>query len=414
MNEEKSRSIPILTAVILFSLAAAFFVYQPLWGEYSNFRPWSLGLDLAGGTFLVYEIDLSEVSPEDERVVVRGLRDVIERRVNLFGVSEPRVYTEKAGGQERLIAELAGVLDVEEAKQMIGETPLLDFREVGEDEDGEIVFYPTALTGRYVRSASLGFNQYTREPEVYIEFDREGGEIFKELTERNVGQPLAIFLDNSLIQMPVVREVIPGGQAQISGGFTREDARQLVDRFNAGALPAPINLVNEYTVSADLGLDSLNKIILAGFLGFISVVSFMVVYYRRLGFFAALALLIYLVILLAIFKIIPVTMTLAGIAGIVLSLGIAVDANILIFERIKEEIKKGSSFSVAIEEGFKKAWSPIRDANISTIISAVILYYFTTSFMQGFALALFIGVLLSMFSAIIITRTMLRIFLGNK
>lgn len=410
MEDKRGKSVLIMVITVTVCLGAAFFVYQPLWEDFSDFRPWSLGLDLAGGTYLVYEIDLSGVASEDRGAVVRGLRDVIERRVNLFGVSEPRVYTESVAGRERLVAELAGVFDVDEAKEMIGETPLLDFREVEEGEDGELVFVPTALTGRYVRSASFGFNQYTREPEVYIEFDREGAEIFAELTERNLGEPLAIFLDGSLIQMPVVRDVIIGGQAQISGGFTRDEARLLVERFNAGALPAPISLVNEYTVSADLGLDSLNKIMMAGLVGFLAVVAFMIVYYRRFGFFASLALLIYVVLLLAIFKIIPVTMTLAGIAGIVLSVGIAVDANILIFERIKEELRKGSSSSVAVEEGFNRAWNPIKDANVSTLIGAVIIYYFTTSFMQGFALALFVGVMLSMFSAIVVTRTLLRIF----
>jgi preprotein translocase subunit SecD len=406
----------ILSLVIIVALAGSIFVYEPLWNRISNARPWSLGLDLAGGSLLIYEIDLSGVPTVDQASVVRGLRDVIERRVNLFGVSEPRVYTEKVGDKNRLVVELAGIKDVNSAIKEIGETPFLDFREVIQSGTSTIPagFLPTNLNGRYVKGAQLAFDQISRRPYVQLSFNDEGAKIFEELTERNVGKPLAIFLDNELIEMPTVQEKISGGQAQITGSFTIDSARTLVERFNAGALPAPIVLVNQQTVNADFGKDSLDKAIVAGALGTAAVIIFMIFYYRLLGLYAVIALLIYIVLTLAIFKIIPVTLTLSGIAGFILSIGMAVDANILVFERTREELKRGLQFGSAIEEGFRRAWTSIRDSNISTMITAVVLYYFTSSFVKGFALALFIGVVMSMFSAITVTRTLLRVFWRGK
>lgn len=401
-----------LIAILAASIVGGIFIYQPLWVSISSFRPWHLGLDLSGGTFLVYEIDLSGIKGVDKDSVVDGLRDVIERRVNLFGISEPRVYVQSIGNEYRLVAELAGIRDVNEAIKEIGETPILDFREV-EEVDGKLEFKKTELTGRYIKGAGVAFDNVTRRPYVTLEMTDEGAKIFEEITVRNVGKKLAIFLDNFPIEMPVVQEKITGGRAQITGNFTLEEAKTLVQRFNAGALPAPIKLINQYTVSPELGHDSLQKIILAGILGLISVVLYLIIYYRRLGIYAAIALLVYVIFLLSIFKLAPVTLTLAGIAGAVLSVGMAVDANILVFERIKEEIKKGSSYSAAVEEGFKRAWSSIRDANITTIISSITLYYLTTSFVKGFALALLIGVVLSMFSAVILTKSLLRVFMRD-
>jgi protein-export SecD/SecF family membrane protein len=405
----KKKSIIILISVVLLSILAGIFVYQPIWQKISSFRPWNLGLDLAGGSYLVYKIDLSQVDPSDQEVVVKGLRDVIEKRVNLFGVSEPRVYTETVANEKRLIVELAGVKEIKEAIQMIGETPLLDFREVKDN-----TFVPTPLNGRYLKTARLDFDSITRQPMVALEFNSEGALIFEKLTEKNIGQPIAIFLDNQLIEMPVVKEKISGGRARITGNFTIDTAKQLVQRFNAGALPAPISLINQQTVNAELGEDSLQRAIKSGVVGTLIIMFFMIVYYRVFGVFASFALLMYIVLSLAIFKIIPITLTLAGIAGFILSIGMAVDANILVFERTKEEIKKGLSKAAAIEEGFRRAWTSIRDSNITTIITSLILYYFTSSFVKGFALTLAIGVLVSMFSAITITRTLLRVFLVNK
>lgn len=399
------------------AVLAGFFVYQPLWSKYSSFRPWKLGLDLAGGAYLVYEIDLNQVAAEDHDSVVNGLRDVIEKRVNLFGVSEPRIYAEMIGGQRRLVAELAGIKDIDEAIRQIGETPLLDFREVIATASGTEAladFAPTALTGRYVKTARLNLDNVTRQPIVEIEFNDEGAGIFEELTAANIGQPLAIFLDNDLIEMPTVQEKIPGGKAQISGGFTLETARQLVERFNAGALPAPITLIQQQTVDAELGVDSIAKSLKAGLIGTLAIMLFMILFYRGLGVFAAIALIIYSAFSLAIFKIAPVTMTLAGIAGFLLSIGMAVDANILVFERMKEELRRGLGRRAAMEEGFKRAWTSIRDSNVSTLISSFVLYYFTSSFVRGFALTLFLGVLISMFSAITVTRTLLRVFIKDR
>ena len=407
----KKNKFPIyLILIILAAILAGVFDYQPLWSQLRSKihlpegfnRDWRLGLDLVGGSILTYDIDLSQVAAADRDSVIGGLRDVIEKRVNLFGVSEPQIYTAKAGDQQRLMVELAGVKDIEQAIKIIGETPLLDFREV----EGE-KFIPTNLTGRYIKSAQLGFDNLGK-PVVNISFNDEGAKIFEDLTERNINKLLAIFLDNEPIEIPVVKEKISGGKAVISGNFTPDSARQLVERFNAGALPAPIELVSQQTIGASLGLDSLKKTIFCGFFGFLLVVLFMVGYYRRLGLVASVALIIYAVLTLGIFKLIPVTLTLAGIAGFILSIGMAVDANVLIFARMKEELGKGLSREAAIEEGFRRAWSSIRDSNITTLIIAVILFYFTTSFVKGFALTLFIGVLMSMFSAITITKSFLK------
>ncbi|MEX1014638.1 MAG: protein translocase subunit SecD [Candidatus Paceibacterota bacterium] len=412
------KTVILFIFLIIISIASAFFIYQPAWEDFSDFRPWKLGLDLSGGSYLVYDIDLSEVDIDDQETVISGLRDVIERRVNIFGVSEPKVYTQETDNAKRLVVELAGIQDVNQAINEIGETPTLDFREARINDEGEREFVRTDLTGRYVSGAVLGFEQTTGQPLMSIEFNNEGADIFEEVTGRNIGNNLCIFIDDEIRSFqedcPVVQAKIAGGKAQITGDFTIEEAKENVARFNAGALPAPIELVNQQTVSSSLGQDSLDKSIKAGILGFIVIIIFMVAYYRKMGLFAAGALLMYAALLLGLFKLIPITLTLSGIAGVILSIGMAVDANILVFERTKEELKLGSSYEEAVEEGFNRAWSSIRDSNITTIISCVILYLFTTSFVKGFALALLIGVILSMFSAITITRTMMRVFYKNK
>lgn len=400
-----------LTIILLVAIAAGFFVY-PKWIG-ANWQPWHLGLDLVGGSHLVYQIDLSKVAQADQDSVVQGLRDVIEKRVNLFGVSEPQVYTAQTGNQAQLIIDLAGVKNVSDAINEIGQTPLLDFREVAGTSTANPQYVYTNLTGEYITGAQLSFNQTTGAPEVQITFNKEGADIFAKITAANVGKPLAIFLDNNLIEAPVVQQAITGGNAVISGNFTVDSARTLVERFNAGALPAPITLINQQTVSPSLGSDSLNKVIVAGIAGTLLVILFMLFYYRLLGLFAAFALIIYIALTLGVFKLIPITMSLAGLAGFILTIGMAVDANILIFERIKEELKRGLPKSSALEEGFRRAWPSIRDSNTSTIITAVILYYFTSSFVQGFALTLLIGVIVSLFSAITTTRLFLRVFLKD-
>ena len=407
----------LLILIIVLAILAAFFIYPKDLGN--KFRPWRLGLDLVGGTRLIYEIDISQAKEADKSIVLGGLRDVIEKRVNLFGVSEPVITTAKSGDTCRLIVELAGVKDVKKAIEEVGSTPLLDFREVivpeEEKELEKIIFIPTDLTGRYIKGAQLEFDSITNQPAVGIQFDNEGAKIFEQLTERNIGNYLAIFLDNGLMEMPVVREKISGGQARITGKFTIEEAKKLVERFNAGALTAPINLISQETVGASLGEESLQKTLKAGLIGIILILLFMGFYYRRLGlgWFSGIAFLIYILLTLAVYKIFGTTMTLAGIAGFILSIGMAVDANVLILEGIKEGFKKGLNRVSSIDEGFKKAWSSIRDSNITSIITCFILYNLTSSFIKGFALTLLIGVLVSMFSAVFVTRTILRVFIKN-
>lgn len=437
----KKSSIFLILVFAALTVLSTFFIAPDFWGN--KWRPWRLGLDLVGGSHLVYEVDLSAVPDFDQSGVMSGLKDVIERRVNLFGVAEPQVLTAQSGDSHRLIVELAGISDISAAINQIGETPVLEFYEQvppGEEapqtpsfveitgEDGTVQQVPvevedltgepqirrTELTGRYVRSASLAFNPVTGAPEVVLNFDEEGAKIFEDVTERNVGLPVAVLLDGAIITNPTVQQKIVGGTAQITGDFTLEEAKTLVERFNAGALPAPITLISQQTVGATLGKGSLTKTLWAGLIGTLLVILFMLLYYRKLGVFASIALVMYIILLLGLFKLFGITMTLAGIAGIILSIGMAVDANILIFERTKEERERGVNETTAITEGFSRAWPSIRDSNITSMITAVILYSFTSSFVKGFALALLLGVIMSMITAITITRVFLLTFIKSK
>lgn len=383
-----------------------------------------LGLDLLGGTHLTYQADLSGAA--DNKEAMDGVRDVIERRVNLFGVSEPVVQIE---GSDRLIVELAGIKDVNEAILLIGETPFLEFKEEKSEDEikkiqefiekgetpAEDFFKPTELTGRHVRGAKVDFGiSGALNPQVLLELTDEGAKIFELLTERNLNKRIAIYLDGQPISAPVVQDVIRGGSAVISGNFSIPEAKQLSTRLNAGALPVPIKLISQQTVGASLGHDSLAKSLKAGLTGFLMVAIFMVLFYRLPGAVAVYALAVYVVFVLAIYKFFPVTLTLSGIAGFVLSLGIAVDANILIFARMREELKDGKSLRFASEEGFRRAWQSIRDSHVTTLLGSLVLYVFTTSIVKGFALTLGIGVLMSLFTAIFVTRENLKFFLGPR
>lgn len=427
----KKKALIWLIAIIVISVMAGLFAYGnvgflPNWAK----KPFRLGLDLSGGTRLLYEADVSQIPQGDRASTMSGLRDVIERRVNLFGVSEPRVETLAVGDSYRLVVELAGIKDIKEAIQMIGATPYLEFKEQRSEEETNLILekqkandplyanvdpYFTSsepsLTGKYLKTSVLEFNQQTYEPYVGLQFNEEGAKIFEELTTKNVGKILAIYLDDQPISLPQVKEPISGGQAQINGKFNAEQAKTLVESLNAGALPVPIKLVSQQSVEASLGATSLKLGVKAGIIGICLVIVFMLLYYRVLGLFASLALIIYTILSLAIFKLIPVTLSLSGIAGFILSIGMAVDANILIFSRSKEEVKLGLNKFRAIEEGFKRAWPSIRDSNISTIITCLILYNFTTSIIKGFSLTLLIGVVVSMFTAITVTRSFLRVFM---
>lgn len=599
--------------------------------------PFRLGLDLQGGTHLIYEADTSAIPAKDHDDALEGARDVIERRVNAFGVAEPVVQTTSAGDSQRIIVELAGIKDVSEAIKMIGETPLLEFKEqateveteltaeqkkemndynaaakktanevlkkarardadfsalakeystdeatksvggdlgfvtkdgvyadwyddaaklkvgrvsnliesdeyigilklvdvqdskevkanhllicwagaqscssdlskedakkkidelktqatpktfvdlvkenssepgasesggdlgwfgkdmmvkpfetaafdlkVGEISDvietqfGYHLIYKTderdvkeyrvsrilidkkteaeilgpseewqytGLTGKQLARAQVQFDPNTNEPQVALEFNDEGKKLFGEITERNVGKPVAIFLDGEPISVPTVQEPIKDGSAIISGSFTIPEAKLLAQRLNAGALPVPINLISQETIGAALGQESVAKSLIAGLIGFLAVIVFMILYYRLPGILSALSLIFYAVLVLALFKLVPVTLTLAGIAGFVLSVGMAVDANVLIFERMKEELRLGKPLGSAIDEGFKRAWPSIRDGNLTTLISCFVLFWFSTSMIKGFALTLSVGVIMSLFSALFITRSLLN------
>lgn len=390
------RSRLLAVIFLILGLAAGYF-------DWIGYVPFKLGLDLQGGVHLVYQADTSQIPAPERGEAMAGLKDVIERRVNIFGITEPVIQVERRGEENRLIVELAGVFDVNEAKKIIGETPYLEFKTV----DGEN-FIPTALTGRYLKKATVGFNQTGINPTVLLDFNEEGANLFREITRANVGKPVAIFLDGLPISLPVVQEEIEGGQAQITGRFSAKEARDLVRRLNSGALPVPIQLLSQQSVGATLGGAALEKMLRAGIYGTMAVAIFLLLFYRLPGLAAVIALMIYTSLLLILFKLLGVTLTAAGIAGFILSVGMAVDANILIFERTKEELRQGKILALAVEEGFSRAWLSIRDSNVSSLITAAILYWFGTSLVRGFALTLSIGILVSMFSAITITRTFLR------
>ena len=428
----KQKTLFNFLLIIILAAAVAYVVYPKNQGikiqdygiDYSNDLKFRLGLDLQGGTHLVYQSDLSQIEENEKATALEGVRDVIERRVNAFGVSEPVVQTTQ---KDRLIVELAGIKDVNQAIKMIGETPLLEFKEeMTEEEKNNLreqfkdanipeeylsqLFYKGAdLGGKQLDRADVIFNPNTYEPEVQLQFNSEGKKLFAEITERNVGKRVAIYLDGMPISIPVVNEPITDGRAVISGNFSIDEAKTLVQRLNAGALPVPIELISQQTVDASLGKDSIEKSIIATLIGFVLLSLFMIIYYRMQGIIAVIALTIYALLVLSIFKFIPITLTLSGIAGFILSVGMAVDANVLIFERIKEEIRKGKPVTIAINEGFSRAWNSIFDSNVSTIITCIILAYFGTSIIEGFAITLGIGVVLSMFSAMFITKTLLKV-----
>jgi len=461
----------IFIIIIVLAILAGNFVYPNYFNKGVDFlnnkfslslphfwtKEFTFGLDLQGGVNLTYQADLSSVDEPDKSSSMAGLRDVIERRVNMFGVTESVVQIQ---GQDRLVVELPGVTNVQEAIQMIGETPYLEFLEKRTEEESEIIlnkitelqavqenggdisqiadwqtafqnpyFKPTELTGKYLKSSSVVFDQTTYKPEIQLKFNDEGSKIFEQITERNIGKPLAIYLDGMSIidtsgdgkidagdlYAPVVQGKITGGEAVITGDMSTQKANEIARRLNSGALPVKIgDPISQQKVGPTLGAVSLGKSLIAGIYGFLAVVIFMVLVYRMPGILASIALIIYTAIALSLFKFIPITLSLAGIGGFVLSIGMAVDANILIFSRMREEIKEGKSLSASVDEGFRRAWPSIRDSNFNSLIVCAILFIFATSFIKGFALTLSIGILVSMFSAIFITRILLMIFVGPR
>jgi len=414
-------------------------------------KPFKLGLDLRGGSQLTYRADISKIDPTQVGEAMTSLRTVIERRVNSVGLTEALVQTEQTSlgvKENRLIIEIPGVMDVNEAVKLINKTPVLEFRverpdgqekqaiilaredllaklkavgtttgTVSEEifknanplamEDPE--FMPSGLTGQYLKKATIQLNQGGSNlgPSIGIEFNDDGAKKFTEITKTNIGKQVGIYLDGQVISAPTVREEIANGKAEISGQFTLQEAKELVRNLNLGALPVPVELISTQTVGATLGQEAYDKGIQATLLGFLVIAIFMIVWYRLPGVISVLSLGIYLSIMVALFKLIPITMTAGGIAGLILSIGIAVDANVLIFERMKEEMRRGKSIHNSVLDGFARAWTSIRDSNISTIISASILYWFGTAMIKGFSLNLIIGVAISMFTATVLSRTLL-------
>ncbi|HOF42793.1 MAG TPA: protein translocase subunit SecD [Candidatus Moranbacteria bacterium] len=540
MTSAKKKLQLQFAGTVLLAVFAGLFSYPevlkfapPAYNAISRLKI-NLGLDLQGGIHLEYKADISNIDSSHVDEALQGAQDVIERRINAFGVGEPLVQTAKSGNEHRVIVELPGIKDIEQAKEKIKDAPLLEFKEEGEPDQStkdmfdqinkqakekaqkvleevknggdfsqlakdnsedpgskenggdldfakkgqfvsefdEVLFekglksgeiYPelvetqfgwhiikfiesrgegderevhaahilfakhdpyqyeqfiykdTGLSGKNLKFATAQYSQGQGlgEPEVALQFDDEGTKLFAELTKKNLGKQIAIFLDGELQIAPVVQSEITNGQAVITGNYTFQEAKEIAERLNQGALPVPLTLVSQQSVEASLGIESLQKSLIAGVVGLAAVTVFMIIFYRFLGFVASISLLIYTALMITIFKFSGITLTLSGIAGFILSIGMAVDANILIFERTKEEIKRGRTVQNAIEEGFKRAWTSIRDGNVSSMLTAGILYFMGTGFVKGFAASLFIGVAVSMFTAIVITRTMLRFLVSD-
>lgn len=388
---------------------------------------YKLGLDLQGGVSLSYDLDMKEIPEAERSNAVESARNILDRRINFFGVTEPTIQTVRKGSDYRIVVELPGVSDAGAATELIGRTAQLTFWEVGEREATEsgslsntLPFgilqvtggkepIRTKLAGNGIKKAQVVYNPTTGEPEVQIEFTEQGTKLFADITKRNVQKALIIVLDNEIVSWPIVQQAILNGNTVIQGRFSIEQAKNLSTLLNAGALPVPLKLVAQTTIGPSLGIESLKKSLFAGIVGLFSIAVFITFLYKKEGVLACFALIIYSLIVLFVFKLIPVTLTLAGVAGFILSVGMAIDANILIFERMKEELRAGRARDIAIEIGFKRAWSSIRDSNISSLITCFILFYLGTGIVRGFALTLAIGILVSMFTAIIVTRNLLRV-----
>lgn len=396
--------------------------------------PFKLGLDLMGGSHLVYKANTSSLPANQVEPAMSALREVIEKRINSLGVSEPVITTQKVRFgdtvEHRLIVDLPGVTDVNQATRQIGETPTLDFRTedpnynpenlVGNVVNGELKlelpdrYIKTELTGAYLQSAKVEFNQQTAEPYVALRFNKEGAKIFEEITGQNIGKTVAIYLDGVPISTPRVNEKISGGEAVINGQFTPKEAKYLAERLSFGALPTTVELISTQTVGASLGENAVKDGMKAAIIGFILIAIFLVLWYRLPGLVSIVSLSIYMLIVLAIFKLIPVTITAAGIAGFIISVGTAVDVNILIFERMKEELRSGKKIGEAIHAGFGRAWTSIRDANIASILVAIVLISTKVPVVKGFAVTLLIGMFISLFSAMTVSRLMLYAFSFKK
>lgn len=388
------------------------------------------GLDLQGGTQLVLRAETENIPEPDRAAAMESVRAVISRRVDLYGISESVVQQSRVGEEYRMIVELPGVTDAQQALQLVGQTAEMEFREVDPKKPAStatdsgravaeevMAMIPTGLTGKDLERAQVEFDQESGQPVVGLVFTPEGKEKFSQITKRNVGKRVGIFLDRQPLTAPVVQVPIVDGRAVISGGFTTPEAKQLVVNLNAGALPVGLTPVAQTQVGATLGEESVRASVKAGMVGLGAVALFMILVYRKLGLIADAALIIYGLITLAIYKLIPITLSLPGIAGFLLSIGMATDANILIFERTKEELRRGLKLRAAAEAGFGRAWDSIKDANAATLLTAFILYnpfdwkfLNTSGLVRGFALTLTIGILISLFTGVVVSRTLIRMF----
>ncbi len=421
----RKNTLVLIIILALFAFAISALIY-PLFGR----EAMRLGLDLRGGIHLVYQADFSDIEPGTEAEAINGAIAVIERRINILGVAEPVIQKQ---GTDRILVELPGISEADKAKRLIGQTALLEFRERITNEAGAEEWVPAmaVVNGQEKELNSSYFNENTYIDTdqlggvlLVFEWNREGSELSGEITGRLINKPLGIYLsgepllgDDGEPIAPIVRSKITD-RGQIEG-LSLNEATELSRLLNAGRIPLPLTPIYDQTVSPILGADFIDMSIKAGIIGIILVMLFMIAYYRLSGALACLALLFYGALILASFKLIPVTLTLAGLGGFILSVGMAVDANVLIFERMKEEIRTGRTLGAAIEAGFNRAWTAIRDSNVTTFIICGILYWVGNSIaagapVKGFAVTLFIGVAISMFTAIVVTRTLLRLFVGSK
>lgn len=364
------------------------------------------GLDLQGGAHLVYSADLSKTEDSRKNDAMNSLAKVIENRVNgLAGVTEPLIQTSKVGSDYRLLVEIPGEKDVNDAINLIGKTAELDFRELLSQDAQE--FTKTDLTGKDFKNATVSFDQ-TGNPQIDIEFNAEGSQKFEAITERNIQKPLAIYLDNELVSAPTVNQKISGGKGQITGKFDIKEAKNLAIQLNAGALPVTVNMIEQRTVGATLGRESISRSIYAGILGIIFVSLFMICYYRFLGVFSTIGLGLYIVFVIALVKLIGITLTMGGVAGLILSVGMSMETDVLVFERIREELRSAKSFVTAVRLGFSRAWPSVRDSNAVSLIIAALLYT-AGGTIRGFAVVLALGIVIGLLTTFIGTKTLLTI-----
>lgn len=404
--------------LIIAAVVAAAFVCLPN-GPYLKIRDKVIfkkeirikeGLDLQGGARITYSADLSKIGEDRKSDAMNSLAKVIESRVNGFGITEPTVQSSKVGGDYRLAVELPGVKDINEAMNLIGKTAELDFRELTSETAQD--FTKTDLTGKDFKSATVTFDE-SGKPQIDIEFNAEGAKKFEAITERNVQKPLAIYLDNELLSAPTVNQKISGGKGQITGEFDIKEAKNLAIQLNAGALPVPIKMIEERSVGATLGRESISRSIYAGVLGLIFVSLFMIVYYRMLGIFSTIGLGFYIVFMIALVKLLGITLTMGGVAGLILSVGMSMETDVLVFERVREELRAGKTFPTSVKLGFSRAWPSVRDSNAVSLIIAALLYT-AGGTIRGFAVVLALGIVVGLLTTFAGTKTIMMVAVRFK